>query len=252
MVIMQYFEKRRAFANGLCVAGGSFGQLFLSPLLAYLLSEYSFSGTMLILSAIAAHTIAAAALFRPTSFYLQPRRQSTLTNNRLQKVPPPTPQKAAFDKTLFKNFFYICFSLGLCLGHCGYLSMCLFIAPFAVEDLELPREQAALLLSVLAVSDLVGRIVIGWFADFHFIATNRLIALGLFVTGVTSIIVTLWTSFWTLLFLTVILGLLGALHISLSTVLLAEKLGVARTQAAFGLAILFTGICIIPVPTILG
>ena len=250
VVIVQYFDKRRAIANSLGVAGASVGQLFLPPLLAYLLREYTFAGTMLIFSAIAAHAIAAAALFRPPSFYLQSHRRAAITSNGSQQAPPP--QRPAFDKTLFKNFFYICFILALCFGHCGYISMCLFLAPFANEDLDVPREQAALLLSVLGVSDLVGRILTGWFADFHFIATNRLIALGLFVTGVTGVLVTFWANFWTLVILTVILGLLGALYISLGSVLLVEKLGLARMQAAFGIATLCMGVCIIPVPTILG
>lgn len=247
VVIVQYFDKRRAIANSLGVAGASVGQLVFPPLLAYLLSEYNFSGTMLIFSAIALHAFAAAALFRPPAFFTASRLRTPQT-----AVAQQAPQRPAFDKGLFKDVFYICFVLALCFGHCGYISMCLFIAPFASEDLEVPREQAALLLSILGVADLVGRIFTGWFADFHLIATNRLIALGLLITGATGVFVTFGTTYWTLVILTIVLGLLGALYISLGSVLLVEKLGLARMQAAFGVATLCMGVCIVPVPTILG
>ncbi len=69
VVVGQYFDKRRSFANGLTTGGGSLGQLSLPLFTRYLLDTYGFTGAFLVFGAFALHTVPAAALFRPMSQY---------------------------------------------------------------------------------------------------------------------------------------------------------------------------------------
>ena len=60
-----YFEKRRALANGITMAGSGIGTFIYAPLSNYLQDKYSWRGALLILSGIVLHCIAFGALYRP-------------------------------------------------------------------------------------------------------------------------------------------------------------------------------------------
>ena len=63
----QYFEKRRALANGLALGGAGIGSLFLPPLMQKTMDFYGYQGALLILAALMLHICLAAFLLRPQS-----------------------------------------------------------------------------------------------------------------------------------------------------------------------------------------
>ena len=60
-----YFEKKRAFANGITQSGSGIGTFLYSPLTEYLLGIYGWKGTMLILSGLVLNCVACSALYIP-------------------------------------------------------------------------------------------------------------------------------------------------------------------------------------------
>jgi len=60
-----YFEKRRSLATGIAVCGSGIGTFAFAPLTNALLHEYSWKGTVLILSAILLNCILCGMVFRP-------------------------------------------------------------------------------------------------------------------------------------------------------------------------------------------
>uniref|UniRef100_A0A1I8I7Q9 MFS domain-containing protein n=1 Tax=Macrostomum lignano TaxID=282301 RepID=A0A1I8I7Q9_9PLAT len=60
-----YFEKYRSTAIGIAVCGSGVGTLAMSPLISFLLRQYTWRGTMIILSAAVLQCAVFAALFRP-------------------------------------------------------------------------------------------------------------------------------------------------------------------------------------------
>ncbi|XP_005107969.2 uncharacterized protein LOC101852434 [Aplysia californica] len=64
-VLMQYFERRRAFATALGTCGTSFGGVVLPLLIRYLLDEYSLRGGTLMTAGVLMHSIAFSAMLRP-------------------------------------------------------------------------------------------------------------------------------------------------------------------------------------------
>ena len=88
--------------------------------------------------------------------------------------PEPTPPKtgcekacgccAMFDWGLFKNWLFVIYVCGLSCGHGGYINVCMFLPAYAVEN-GVGKEMVAILLGVVGMSDLVGRVLGGWFAD---------------------------------------------------------------------------------------
>ena len=59
-----WFEKRRSLATGIAVAGSGLGTFAIAPLTEYLLDEYGWRGTLLVMSGITLNFIVFGALFR--------------------------------------------------------------------------------------------------------------------------------------------------------------------------------------------
>ena len=60
-----YFERRRGIAAGMACSGAGFGLLTLAPLAAFLVTEYSWKGTLTVLSGVSLNCLVWGALMRP-------------------------------------------------------------------------------------------------------------------------------------------------------------------------------------------
>lgn len=65
VVVAFYFEKRRAFATGIAVAGSGIGTFLFAPLMEKLIETFAWRGTLLIMGGIMYNIVICGALFRP-------------------------------------------------------------------------------------------------------------------------------------------------------------------------------------------
>lgn len=65
IIVSLYFTKRRALANGICVSGTAAGSFIFPILIEYLIQNFGFDGTILILGAGMLHVCVSATLYRP-------------------------------------------------------------------------------------------------------------------------------------------------------------------------------------------
>lgn len=65
IIVSQYFDKRRALANGICVSGTAAGSFVFPMLIDHLVRGFGFHGTILILGGCMLHVCASAALYKP-------------------------------------------------------------------------------------------------------------------------------------------------------------------------------------------
>lgn len=63
IVINSYFVRKRALASGICLSGAAVGSFTLPMFVGYLVKEYSFRGTMLIMGAVILHVSASSLLY---------------------------------------------------------------------------------------------------------------------------------------------------------------------------------------------
>ncbi|KAG8238768.1 hypothetical protein J437_LFUL016607 [Ladona fulva] len=68
--------KRRGLAMGICQAGIGLGFMAGPPIIQYLMAEYAFSGTMLILGGVALHSLLGAALYQPIKWHVRKSRKN--------------------------------------------------------------------------------------------------------------------------------------------------------------------------------
>ena len=64
-MVGQYFDKKRARANGIMSMGGALGGVSIAPLLTLLYQDYGYSNTLIIQAGLLLHVLVTAALFRP-------------------------------------------------------------------------------------------------------------------------------------------------------------------------------------------
>lgn len=68
VMVAFYFEKKRAFATGLAVCGSGLGTFLFAPLIEYLIKEYTWRGSFLVLSGITLNLVVCGALLKPLKF----------------------------------------------------------------------------------------------------------------------------------------------------------------------------------------
>ena len=159
--------------------------------------------------------------------------------------------KPLFNWSLLKNPLYLTYVFGICAGNSGYVNVILFLPPHA-NDLGVDKNTAAVVLSMCGLADFVGRIFGGWFADLGYIQRNKLMALTLFLTGITAVVCGCLQYFWSLVVISLVVGSIGGAYISLFAVVLIDYCGIQQFSQAFGLTIMFMGFFNLPVPTIFG
>ena len=159
--------------------------------------------------------------------------------------------KSVYDWKLFTNLLFITYTVGITCGNCGYVNPFQLIPPHA-KDLGLDQTDAALLLSVIGISDLVGRVFGGWFADLGFVRPNNIMSSCIVFTGLTLCVYTFFEGYTGLFFFCVVLGLIGGFYMSLMAVVCVEFVGEDRFPQAFGLCIFFMNLTNTFVPVILG
>lgn len=68
-IVTLWFVKKRATVTGIVMAGSGFGGMFYSLIVPGLITQYTWRGCILILSAVNLHCIVAAILFLPLELY---------------------------------------------------------------------------------------------------------------------------------------------------------------------------------------
>ncbi|KAK9882548.1 hypothetical protein WA026_021895 [Henosepilachna vigintioctopunctata] len=80
--VTTYFEKKRSLATGIAVCGSGFGTFVFAPLITYLLAEFGWRGSILIISGIVLECIIFGSLFRPIEY--DDVKDVDVENNKLQ------------------------------------------------------------------------------------------------------------------------------------------------------------------------
>ena len=155
------------------------------------------------------------------------------------------------DREMFRNWGFISFFLGVSFGNGGYITCCLFLPPYGFE-LWRSRDTASLLIVILGISDLVGRISGGWFADLGLVRKPFISGFCFLGAGVATLVVPFFPSFPAMAVYAVLLGLFGGTYMAQLVVILAEMLGPMKTPSALGFTMLIMGLFIIPFPPLLG
>lgn len=165
-MIGKYFFKKRPIANGFAMAGSPVFLSTLAPLNQYLINEFGWRGSFLILGGLLLNCCVAGSLMRPLK---APPNQAKVPEEKpvASKTEKSTAWQAInkyLDLSLFKHRGFLVYLSGNCIMFVGFFAPIVFLSPYA-KDNGVDEYRAAFLLSILAFVDMFARPSMGLLAN---------------------------------------------------------------------------------------
>lgn len=144
------------------------------------------------------------------------------------------------DFSLLLNISFFMLFLGNIFVCTGYFIPFSYIVDRAVQ-LNIPSSKAAFLISIMGITNTVGRVLCGFLADLSFVDPLKLNNAILLVSGFALLLEPLCTTYTTLVIFSLVYGLCIAAYISLTSPIICDLLGIGKLSNAFGLLVLARG-----------
>ncbi|XP_036752005.2 monocarboxylate transporter 13 isoform X2 [Manis pentadactyla] len=216
--LSRYFSHRRSLATGLALTGVGLSSFAFAPLFQWLLSQYAWRGALLLVSALSLHLVACGALLRPLF----------LTED------PAIGGAGAQLVSLLHHSPFLRYAVALTLINTGYFIPYVHLVAH-LQDLGWDPLPAAFLLSVVAISDLVGRVASGWLGDVVPGPVARLLMLWTTLSGVSLILFPVAQAPTALVALAVAYGFTSGALTPVAFSVLPELVGTGRIYCGLGL-----------------
>merc|ERR1719266_2673693 len=126
-------------------------------------------------------------------------------------------------KLLFDPLFFL-IGISNAVGMIGFYTPFVYLPSMAAQYDGISPEDAAFLVSVIGISNTLGRVLSGWVSDFSWVA-----------------VFPLCSSYWSFVVCALAFGFFVAAYISLTSIVLVDLLGLDNLTSAFGLLTLFRG-----------
>jgi MFS family permease len=147
-----------------------------------------------------------------------------------------------FDWTLLTNPVFLVYAVAAMLIFTGYPPLYIML-PDHARTVGINKPDAAFLVSILGLSDVVGRIGFGFVADLDIVPKRYVFAAAMSIAGgLICIVPRVGGGFVGLAATVAVVGLFAGAFFTLLMVVLAERLGIHRLHSAFGLAAMFMGV----------
>ena len=200
MIVQQYFHKRRALAAGLSNSGLSLGIVGMSLLVRYLLSQFAWQGTCLIVGGVFLNGIIAGYFLRPHT--VEQTIQQTGKDNTIKEKNKKlsTSQnnakyflKDVFDFSLLKNPMFQLYCWTTFSNTVGMLSFYMH-TPNRALHLGIDPELVGFLPSCIAIVTFVFRVLISFVANSPCVNRIILYSTGILLGGLLEVVYFLCTS----------------------------------------------------------
>jgi len=145
------------------------------------------------------------------------------------------------DFTLFESASFVLICISAFLTFMGFFVPFMFLAVRA-ENGGASKESASLLLSIVGVTNTIGRIICGAVADHPKVSVLLLNNIALTLCGVVTILTPFMPSYEMLVVYACLFGFSIAGIVSIRSILLVELLGLDKLTNSFGLMLPFTGV----------
>uniref|UniRef100_H3AZL0 Solute carrier family 16 member 13 n=1 Tax=Latimeria chalumnae TaxID=7897 RepID=H3AZL0_LATCH len=219
--LTRYFKRRRTLATGLAFTGVGLSSFAFSPLFQYLVDTYSWRGGLLILSGMSLNLLVCGALLRPL----------TLEGD---VVSMKEKTSALLDLSLLLHCPFMTFVMAVTLINTGYFVPYVHFVAHA-QQVGFDEYKSAFLMSVAAITDLIGRLLSGWFSDLGKFQLAHILVTLVSLTGVSIIVIPLGRSYAALLAMSAFYGFFSGAMTPVVFSLLPEIIGITRIYGGLGL-----------------
>uniref|UniRef100_A0A2L2YDV6 Monocarboxylate transporter 12 n=1 Tax=Parasteatoda tepidariorum TaxID=114398 RepID=A0A2L2YDV6_PARTP len=163
----------------------------------------------------------------------------------------PCLKKLNIDKSIFENSRFYIMTVTLFFHALGYPGTQIFL-PYRATTLGLSQGEAASLLSVLAFTDLIGRIFCAWISDFQFCPRKYYFIGGLLMSGAFAFTLPFCKTYITLMAATAALGFCCGAYIGLVVVMFADAYSPEKVALAYSISVVSGGFMSLSGPPLMG
>ncbi|XP_070393548.1 monocarboxylate transporter 14 isoform X3 [Dermacentor albipictus] len=155
------------------------------------------------------------------------------------------------DMELLKNPAFVLVCVSNIVGMMGFCIPFMYIADSAVLK-GIDKDKAAFLLSLIGITNMIGRLIFGWLSDLPQINCLLLNNLSLCLSGIAVFILPFCYSYSATVATCMIFGLIVAAYILLTSIILVELFGLDNLTNSFGLLSLCRGAACMVGPPLAG
>ncbi|GFV91152.1 monocarboxylate transporter 14 [Trichonephila clavipes] len=155
--------------------------------------------------------------------------------------------------SLLKNNVFLVFSLSRLLQYFGVMTPSVYLYDRAITLGIATSIQASFLISLIGISNTLGKILFGIFADLTSWNVLYIYAICLLINGISTMMTSLITHYYTMAIYSFVFGLTFGATSNLTSIVLVELFGLKALSNSYGLVFLFTGLAITtgsPVPAL--
>lgn len=179
-MVGKYFSRRKALAYGISMSGSGIGIFLLAPVVQLLIEQFSWRGALLILGGFVLNLCVCGALMRPITLKDD---QTTSEQNHVCRTETQGFQRASPSSTWTKEWVQTCLcgslqqeynfllmsdfvvlAISVLFMAYGCSPLFVYMVPYALS-IGVSHQQAAFLMSILGVIDIIGNITFGWLTD---------------------------------------------------------------------------------------
>ncbi|GBL89478.1 Monocarboxylate transporter 12 [Araneus ventricosus] len=152
------------------------------------------------------------------------------------------------DFSLLKNNVFLLICISNIVGMIGFYVPFVYITDSSIMK-GVSADKSAFLLSVIGITNTIGRLLFGWIADRPGVSALMVNNVSMVLTGICVFCLPFCTDYTSIVVDCVLFGLFVSAYICLTSIILVELLGLDKLTNAFGLLSLFRGgSCIIGPP----
>lgn len=251
IMISKYFYHRRPFANGIAMSGAPVILCSLGPLNSWLYDLFGWRGSFLILGGILLNCCVAGALMRPIGPKHKPAAKEVGADGGEKTLMEII--NSFIDLSLFKHRGFLLYLISNIVMFCGVFTPLVFLSNYA-KTKNVPNEKAALLLSVMAVVDMVVRPSMGTLANSKWVRPRiqYFFAASVLFNGVCHLFAPLAGDYLGLVIYSISFGFgFGWLNSVLFETLM-DLVGAQRFPSAVGLVTILESVPVLLAPPLLG
>ena len=177
--------------------------------------------------------------------------------------------KEMMNFSLLKNPLFLLIGISNAVGMIGFFTPFVYLPSMAAEFVrsnqpcqphistfspqdDISVEDAAFLVSVIGISNTLGRVISGWISDFSWVNSLVVTNTAIILSAITVFLFPFCTSYASLTIMALLFGFFVAAYISLTSIILVDLLGLDNLTSAFGLLTLFRGFSSMIGPPITG
>ena len=146
-----------------------------------------------------------------------------------------------FGFFLLTDWKFVMFLICVCMANISHVSLHWFIPDRAIE-VGLFNHDSAMTITVVNIANILSRLTFGTTSSDNFARHIVILCVYVFISGLHSICVFLWTTYWTYMIFSGFYGLLRGLFVIYMLLVVVDILGKDHVSLGLGLLHTFTGI----------